>query len=99
MIRQDFDIVGYWDVTVVYNVWLGQKDTGFTYTDFNKKRSIVGVSVSSSKGELINTIVHEAKHLQSHICRYYKVPEDGEQAAYLIGYIIQKMYREFKKLL
>lgn len=78
MIRQDFDIVGYWDVTVVYNVWLGQKDTGFTYTDFNKKRSIVGVSVSSSKGELINTIVHEAKHLQSHICRYYKVPEDGE---------------------
>ena len=61
--RQDFDIAGYWWVTVVYNVWLGQKDSGFTYTDFNKRRSIVGVSVYTSKEELINTIVHEAKHV------------------------------------
>jgi len=36
----------------------------------------------------MNTIVHEAKHVQSHICEYYNVPEDSEEAAYLIGYIV-----------
>ena len=46
-----------------------------------------------------NTIVHEAKHVQSHICMYYGVDEDTEDAAYLIGYIIMKMYDGFAELL
>lgn len=62
-------------------------------------RSIVGISPTTSKEQLLNTIVHEAKHVQSHICRYYNVTEDSENAAYLIGYIIQKMYKGFKKYL
>lgn len=27
------------------------------------------------------------------------VPEDGEQAAYLIGYLVQKMHRVFRDLI
>lgn len=99
MIRQDIDIEGYWKVIVVYNAFLGNKDTGFTYTDPAKRLSIVGISPTSSQEELLNTIVHEAKHVQSHICEYYNVPEDGEQAAYLIGYIVQKMHRVFKNMI
>ena len=30
---------------------------------------------------------------------YINVPEDGEQAAYLIGYLIQKMHRVFTNLI
>lgn len=97
--RQDIDINGYWKIIVVYNVYLGEPNTGFTQTDFSKKRSIVGISNVTNKSQLINTIVHEAKHVQSHICRYYNVNEDSEQAAYLIGYIVQKMYLKFKELL
>lgn len=97
MIRQDFDIDGYWDVIVVYNVELGQKNTGFTHTDFKKKRSIIGISKVTSKEQFLNTVVHEAKHLQSHICKYYGVDEDSEDAAYLIGYIVQSMF-EYVKL-
>lgn len=99
MTRQDISIDGYWDIIVCYGVFLGQDNAGFTHTDFNKKRSIVGIGLTDSKKQFINTIVHEAKHVQSHICRYYDVPEDGEQAAYLIGYIVMKMYNAFKKLL
>lgn len=99
MIYQEIDINGYWKIIVVYNVFLGSKDTGFTKTDFSKQLSIVGISDTSSKEQLINTIVHEAKHVQSNICRYYKIPEDSENAAYLIGYIVQKMYDKFKFLL
>lgn len=99
MIKQDIDIEGYWKVIVVYNAFLGNKDTGFTYTDSTKRLSIIGISPTSSQEELLNTIVHEAKHVQSHICEYYNVPEDGEQAAYLIGYIVQKMHRVFKNMI
>ena len=44
-------------------------------------------------------ILSYAKHVQSHICKYYNVPEDGEQAACLIGYIEQKMHRVFKNMI
>mgnify|MGYP003303911015 CR=1 FL=1 len=35
MIRQDIDIDGYWKVIMVYDVELGQDNSGFTHTDFN----------------------------------------------------------------
>jgi len=99
MIRQDIDIAGYWKIIVVYNVYLGKLDTGFTYTKFNECKSIVGISRTSSQEQFLNTIVHEAKHVQSHICKFYNVDEDSEDAAYLIGYIIQKMHRVFKNMI
>lgn len=97
--RQDIDLNGYWHIIVVYNVFLGQDDAGFTHTDFNRRLSIVAIGLSSSKEQFINTIAHEAKHLQSHICQYYNVDEDTEQAAYLMGYLIERMYGKFKKYL
>lgn len=59
----------------------------------------MGIGIADSKEQFINTIVHEIKHLQSHICEYYNVSEKGEQAAYLIGYIAMKMFKVFNKLL
>ncbi len=97
--RQDIDLNGYWHIIVVYNVFLGQDNAGFTHTDFNKKLSIVAIGLASSREQFINTIAHEAKHLQSHICQYYNVEEDTEQAAYLMGYLIERMYSKFKRYL
>lgn len=96
MIRQSFSIAGYWDVMVLYGIDMNEYDAGFTKTYFDRKFSIIGISPYTNQEQFFNTLVHEAKHLQSHICRYYDVPEDGEQAAYLIGYIIQKMHKVFK---
>lgn len=99
MIRQDIHIEDYWDIIVVYDVYLEEKNSGFTHTDFKKKLSIVAIGKADSKKQFLNTIVHEAKHVQSHICMYYDIPEDGEDAAYLIGYIVMKMYSSFRDLL
>lgn len=98
-VRQTIDIKGYWKLVVLYNVYLGIQNVGFTYTVTDKRTSIVAIGECSSKEELINTIVHEAKHVQSHICNYYSIPEDGEKAAYLLGYIVQKMYDVFKNFI
>ena len=98
-IRQDINLNGYWHIIVVYNVFLGQQDAGFTHTDFEKRLTIIGIGRASTKEEFINTIAHEAKHAQSHICKYYNVDEEEEQAAYLMGYLIMKMYSTFKEYL
>lgn len=98
-LSQKIDINGYWTVFVCYNVDLRELNSGFTATDYNKRISVVSIGLTTNKEELVNTIVHEAKHVQSNICTYYNVPEDGEDAAYLIGYITMKMYKCFKHLI
>jgi hypothetical protein len=61
--------------------------------------SVVTIGLTSSKAQLLNTISHEIKHVQSHICKYYSVAEDSEDAAYLTGYLTMRMYQTFRKLL
>ena len=68
-------------------------NSALTFSNTDLKMSLVCIGKTSSKDQLINSIVHEAKHVQSHVCGYYNVREDGERAAYLIGYIVQMMYK------
>lgn len=60
--------------------------------------SIVCVGTATDVEQFVSTVIHEAKHVQSHICSYYDIDERSETAAYLIGHIIQRMYRFFEKL-
>jgi hypothetical protein len=61
--------------------------------------AVVLKGCAPDKGEFINTIVHEAKHAQSNICQHFNIREDGEEAAELIAYIVQKMWDDFEILL
>lgn len=71
---------------------LDHNNTGFTFTNSDFKMSIVCIGKASSRSQFVSTVVHEAKHVQSHICSFYGVEEDSEEAAYLIGYIVKRMY-------
>lgn len=95
----DLDVNGYWRIIVCYGADLGEADSGFTYSDKAHRVSIVGIGMQTSADEAVDTIIHEAKHVQSHICEYYKIREDGEDAAYLIGYIVKQMYGKIKNLI
>ena len=66
---------------------------GFTYSILYKRISIVFISESKNKQEFMSTLVHELKHVQSHICEYYNVSESGEEAAYLIGYLTKLIFQ------
>lgn len=74
-------------------------NTGMTFSNSDYKTSFVCIGEATSTEQFVNTIIHEAKHVQSHICQYYGVKEDGEQAAYLIGYIAQRMYRMLQRMI
>ena len=73
-------------------------DSGVTYSNYDFRTSVVCINKTTSREELINTISHEADHVQDIICDYYNVPLDSEQAAYLIGYLVGKMYYQSRRL-
>ena len=78
---------------------LRHKNTGFTFSNSDYKMSIVCIGKTTNSSQFVSTVVHEAKHVQSHICSYYNIQEGSEEAAYLIGYIVKKMYTMVMKLL
>ena len=82
----------------IYNKISYKLNSGVTFTNSNYKTSVVCINKASSREELINTISHEADHVQDDICKYYDVPLDSEQAAYLIGYLVGKMYYHSRRL-
>ena len=73
-------------------------NSGVTFTNSDYRTSIVCINKTTSREQLINTISHEADHIQAAICDYYNVPLDSEQGAYLIGYLVGKMYYHSRRL-
>lgn len=88
------------DLKLAYNnIVKGKINTGFIYTNFDKKESLIIIGETNSKEEFINTVAHEANHLQSHIATYYNLDEKGEEVSYIIGDIVKQMYKVFKKII
>ena len=71
-------------------------NTGFCYTNDALKATLICVAEANSDEEFVNTVVHETRHLQSHICSYYGISEKGEEAAYLLGDTFTELYKVFK---
>lgn len=87
------------DIDRAVDVLYKNKNTGLTYSNSDYKMSIVCISQTTSARQFVSTAVHEAKHVQSHICAFYDIPENGEDAAYLIGHIVSQMYRMVSKVI
>ena len=82
----------------IYNKISYKFNSGVTFSNPEFKTSVVCINKTTSREELINTISHEADHVQDAICKYYNVPLDSEDAAYLIGYLVGKMYYSSRRL-
>lgn len=74
-------------------------NTGFIYSNLYNRTSLITIGKVNSAEEFIDTVVHEANHLQSHIATYYDLDEKGEEVCYIIGNIVKQMYSIFKKII
>lgn len=63
------------------------ENTGYTYTSFFEKRTVMFASRASDPSQMYDTITHELKHIVEHISDYYGVNPKSEEAAYLQGEI------------
>lgn len=76
------------------NLMNAELDTGFIYSSFYKKYSIIVIHKASSIGEFVNTIVHEKNHLEMHICEALDINPYSEEAAILSGELAMQMLDE-----
>lgn len=76
------------------NLVNSELDTGFIYSSFNKRYSIIVIHKASSIGEFINTFVHEKNHLEMHICEALDINPYSEEAAILSGDIAMQILNE-----
>lgn len=71
---------------------LSKLNTGYTFTNYDKRMSVVVISHATSAEQLFDTYDHELKHLVEHISNYFGVNPKSEEAAYLQGEIARKMF-------
>lgn len=74
-------------------------NTGLTYSNRRRGRSVMVIGRTTGASECANTLVHERKHLEYHICQEFGIDPYSEEAAYLAGDIAAKMYGQAKRLL
>lgn len=75
------------------------ENTGFTYSNYSRKESVVVVSKCESSEDFMNTLVHEARHLQQHIQEVYDIPDTSERVYHLMGKLVQLMYNKSKPII
>lgn len=71
-------------------------NSGFTVSNPSLRMSVLCVGNATSEEQWLDTLVHELKHVQSHICDYYGVEEDSEEASYLIGYAARLIFKNLR---
>lgn len=126
MVRQQFDVDGYWKVIIYYDVGGGfffpifkeLERIGFPVDDIREiyrqlKRgeakavtcsngafhtSIVIFNKHEDKYDYLNSLVHEAEHIKQAMLKTYMIEDKGEPPAYTIGYLVQRMWEVFRKL-
>lgn len=96
LIHQDADIK---TINKIYKTISNKYNSAFTYTNSISRTSVVGINKTTSRRELINSISHEADHIQYSICKYYNVPLGSEDAAYLLGHLVERLYISCSHLL
>ena len=76
------------------NLMNAELDTGFIYSSFYKKFSLIVIHKASSIAEFINTFVHEKNHLEMHICEALDINPYSEEAAILSGELAMQILNE-----
>ena len=104
LVCYDYDTLDYDDIWAISKT-LGMSDrnikkalsilsaynTGMTVSDESLKMSAIFISKATSLSEWWNTAIHELKHTADAIIKYYNVDWDGEDAAYLTGYLTKQL--------
>lgn len=80
------------------NLSSGELNTGLCYSNYQKRKSVVVISKTTTADELFNSTMHEFKHLSSHIAKACDLEETGEEIAYATGELAHDMWKHVKHL-
>lgn len=69
----------------------GELNTGFTYSNTKRKRSVMLIGKTDSGEEFLNSFTHEQRHLADDIATEFGMYMSGEEVAYLTGDIASQL--------
>lgn len=69
------------------------ENSGFTFTNQEKHKSIIVINKPDSIGEFIDTYNHEKNHVEMHICKEFSIDPLSEKAAYISGELAKKLFK------
>lgn len=73
--------------------------SGFTFSNYRLRRSVVVVALASSAEQFHRCLIHELRHLQSHIASADDISEKSEQVCYLLDQIVGLTHKVCSPLL
>lgn len=82
-----------------YNLTSGKLDTGLTYTNSERRESVVVIAKTSTALEFAQSLTHELGHLSCHIAQHYGIPLDGEEVRYINDGILEHTWPISRELL
>lgn len=71
------------------DILLFHEDTGMCVSRDDVRMSLIFIGNTSSEEQFWDTVSHELFHAQQAILDYYDVPNDGESAAWTMGYLMR----------
>ena len=74
-------------------------NTGFTYTDDEKRVTFIIISKTTSAAQFFNTFIHEIGHTSMHISEYIGINPYSEEIQYLQGEIAAQMFEKAKQFM
>lgn len=74
------------------NMLANTMDTGFCYSNYGNRTSVMVIAQTSTPEQFMNSFVHETRHLERHIEREVGINPFSEEAAYLAGSIAEEMF-------
>ncbi len=81
------------------NLWSGLPNNGLTFTNPDKRRTLMVIGFTSNGAEYWNTLDHEKQHLLDHICTSQGISPHGETIAYVSGEFMREVYNSDAKTL
>lgn len=81
------------------NLSSGDLNTGLCYSNKKNRETVLVVAKTSSAGEFLNSLTHEASHACVHIASATGVDLISEDYAYMVGDLCGEMYPKVKQLL
>lgn len=81
------------------NLTSGQLDTGLTYSNEERRESVVVIAKTSTALEFLQSLTHEFGHLACHIAGHYGIPLDGEEVRYICDGLIERTWPISRELL
>lgn len=81
------------------NLTSGKLDTGLTYSNYRRRKSVMVIALTSSAAEFFNSLDHEKKHVEAHITQARRLDPYGEKTAYLSGELAMAMFPKVKHLM